>query len=162
MSELELTRAGDDRRTYVLEGVGSLRLEGWSGRRAVIEAGGRRLEAARAGFWQRRIEATDSAGTVAATFAPRSVRRGGELDVGGRALALAPASTFRERYVLVEGERELASFDARSWGKRTVTVTLAEPGALEAWLVLFCAFVARSLADDASSSAGGASAAAIG
>ena len=34
MAELELTRAADDRRLYVLEGVGTLRLGGWFSRRA--------------------------------------------------------------------------------------------------------------------------------
>ena len=74
MTELELTRAPGDRRRYVLDGVGSLRLEGWSGRRATLDADGRTWLAARAGFWQRRIEATDTAGTVVATFMPRSLR----------------------------------------------------------------------------------------
>src|SRR6476646_2529648 len=39
--ELELTRDPRDRRRYVLEGVGSLRVEGFARRRATIEADGR-------------------------------------------------------------------------------------------------------------------------
>ena len=38
MPDLELTRDPDDRRRYLLDGVGSLRLEGWSRRRATLDA----------------------------------------------------------------------------------------------------------------------------
>jgi hypothetical protein len=61
---------------------------------------------------------------------------------------MRPASRWRERYALAEAERELAVFDARGWGRRPVEMTLhddaADPG-----LLLFAAFIARSLAADA-------------
>jgi hypothetical protein len=40
MAELELTRSPNDRRLYALEGVGTLRLEGWSSRKATAAADG--------------------------------------------------------------------------------------------------------------------------
>jgi hypothetical protein len=50
---------------------------------------------------------------------------------------------------------------ARGWGKRPVKITLDEPGLVEPGLLLFAAFVVRGLAEDASTAAGGASAAAV-
>ena len=38
MADVELTRSPDDRRLYVLAGVGTLRLEGWSSRNATAAA----------------------------------------------------------------------------------------------------------------------------
>src|SRR4051794_41733798 len=90
VTELELTRAPDDRRTYVLDGVGSLRLEGWVGRRATLDAGGRTWLVGRAGFWQRRGEGTHPPRGGGAPFAPRAVRRGGGAPVGGRAPGVGP------------------------------------------------------------------------
>jgi hypothetical protein len=85
---------------------------------------------------------------VVGEFAPRSLRRGGPVRWADRELALRPSSAWRERYALVDGERELALLDAKSWGKRPVRVT-ADDGAVEPGLLLFAAFVAGGLAEDA-------------
>jgi hypothetical protein len=74
-----------------------------------------------------------------------------------RELTLRPASGWRERYALAEGERELALFDCKGWGKRPVKVTILEPAGVEPGLLLFTAFVVRGLAEDAN--AAGAAAA---
>ena len=150
--DLELTRDPEDRRRYVLDGVGSLRLEGWGGRRATLDAAGRSWQAAPVGFWKRRVEATDAAGTPVADFEPRSFKRGGILRIGGRELRIAPASRWKERYALKDGERELAVLEAKSWGKRPIRVAVDDPAAVEPLLLLFAAFVARKLADDAAAS----------
>ncbi|HYP46996.1 MAG TPA: hypothetical protein VEQ61_00010 [Thermoleophilaceae bacterium] len=154
MADLELTRAPGDRRLYVLEGVGALRLEGFFGRSASAEAGGRTWRIARSGLWRRQIEATDSEGTAIGEFLPRAVRRGGPLKWSGRQLALRPASLWRERYALTDGERELAVFDGKSWGRRPVKVTVEDTGAIEPGLLLFAAFVVRGLAEDAEAAGG--------
>src|SRR4051812_13449633 len=143
MIELELTRTREDRRRYVLEGVGTLRLEGLLSRNATFEAGSEYWHPARRGFWQRIMQATDALGTVVGEFLPRDLRRGGKLYWAGRELTLRPASSWRERYALVEGERELVLIDGKSWGRRPVKVTLADPGAIEPGLLLFAAFIAR-------------------
>jgi hypothetical protein len=148
--ELRLTRSQDDRRVYVLEGVGTLRLEGFSSRRATAEGGGRHWRFAGRGFLQRVIEATDEAGAVVGEFEPRSLHRGGALRWDGRELALRAASSWRERYALADGERELAVFEGKGWGKRPVTVMPVEDAAPEPGLLLFAAFVVRGLAEDAS------------
>jgi hypothetical protein len=156
MADLELTRTPGDRRVYALEGVGTLRLEGWGSRRATAETGEDWWRIARRGFWQRIIDATDSAGAVAGEFEPRLVRRGGTLRWGDRELELRPASLWRERYALAEGERELVLLDGKGWGRRPVKVTVEDPGAIEPGLLLFAAFVVRGLAEDASAAAGAA------
>src|SRR3954447_17348835 len=68
--DLELVRDPQDRRRYVLEGVGSLRVEGFARRRATIEADGRTWQAAPIGFWKRSMIATDAAGETVAEFEP--------------------------------------------------------------------------------------------
>ncbi len=85
------------------------------------------------------------------------MRRGGALRWGGRELALRPASRWRERYALVDGERELVLLDGKGWGKRPVTVTVDDPGAVELGLLLFAAFGVRGLAEDTNAAAASAS-----
>jgi hypothetical protein len=160
MAELELTRSRDDRRLYEIVGVGTLRFEGLFSRRATAEAGAAAWSFARRGVWQTTIEAFDVTGAVVGSFAARSVRRGGSLRWGDRDFELRPASMWTERYALGDHERELAVLDARSWGKRPVMITVDEPSLVEAGLLLFAAFAVRQLAEDASATAGGASAAA--
>ena len=163
MADLELERASGDRRLYVLDGVGSLRVAGLLSRAATAEADGRRWRFARVGFWQRGLEATDEVGEVVGEFEPRTIRRGGTVHWGGRELTLRPASSWRERYALAEGERELATFDGKGWGKRPVAVSVDELEALDPGLLLFATFIVRGLAEDAgSAAAGGATTAATG
>jgi hypothetical protein len=73
-----------------------------------------------------------------------------------RALELRPASRWRERYALAEGDQELALLDGKSWGKRPVAVSVEDP-TLEPGLLLFTAFVVRGLAEDADAAAATAS-----
>lgn len=157
--DLELTRTRGERRLYALEGVGTLRLQGLFARAATAEAEGTRWQIARRGLLGRRIEAIDETGSAVGEFEPRSLRRGGTLRWAGRELALGPASRWRERYALADGDRELALLDGKGWGRRPVKVTLDGPGAVEPGLLLFAAFVVRGLAEDAGAAAAGVSAA---
>jgi hypothetical protein len=153
VADLELVRDPDDRRRYVLEGVGSLRLEGFGGRRATIDAAGRSWQAAPVGFWKQRVEATDAAGAPAAAFEPHRLRRGGVLRVGPRELQIAPASRWKDRYALQDGERDLAVVEAKGWGKRPVRVTIDDPAAVEPMVLLLVVFLARRMAEDSSAAA---------
>ncbi len=161
MADLELTRSPDDRRLYVLNGVGTLRLHGVFSRSATAEADGETRQFRRRGFWQRAIEARDATGAVVGEFEPNSLRRGGRLRFDDRELTLRPASSWRERYALADGELELALLDGKSWGNRPVKITVDEPSALEPGLLLFAAFVVRSLAEDADTAAGAGATAAV-
>jgi hypothetical protein len=163
MAELELKRTPDDRRLYDLEGVGTLRLEGWRGPRATADTGVRSWLFARRGLWRRAIDATDAFGAMAGSFEHRRRRRGGALRWGDNDLALRPASLWRDRYALVDGDRELAVLDGKDWGKRPVRVTVENLEEIDPGLLLFAAFVVRGLAQDAgSAAAAGASARAVG
>lgn len=154
MTELELTRTPGDRRLYVLQGVGTVRLEGLFSRKATAEADGRSWHFTRRGFWQRAMQAADAKGAEVGEFVPRALRRGGTLRWAGRELTLRPASSWRERYALADDERELAVIHGKGWGRRPVEVTVAEPEAVEPGLLLFAAFVVRGLAEDAGGAAG--------
>jgi hypothetical protein len=148
-AELELVRDPDDRRRYVLAGVGAIRFPSAWSTRAEAELGGRRLSFAGRGIFRQAVEATDEVGTVVGRFDPRALRRGGTLVWHGRELFLQPASAFRERYALVDDGRELALLDARSWGKRPVRVTVPDGADIAPDLLLFAVFVARKQASDA-------------
>ena len=157
MNELELKRTPQNRRLYALDGVGTLRSEGLFSSAWSAEADGSNWGLKRHGFWSRRVQAVDAAGLVVGEFEPNAVRRGGKLRWNGRELTLRAASTWRERYALADGDRELAVLDGKGWGSRPVKVTVAvEPDAVEPGLLLFAAFVVRGLARDADGSAGGA------
>ncbi len=154
MADLELTRTPGDRRLYSLEGVGTLRLQGFASRTATAEAGGTTWRIARHGFWQRLIEASDEAGTAVGEFEPRSLRRGGTLRWAGHEFVLRPASSWRERYALADVDHEIAVLDGKGWGRRPVMVTVDDSESVEPGLLLFAAFVVRGLAEDAGGAAG--------
>jgi hypothetical protein len=154
MADIELKRTLVDRRLYLLDGVGTLRLEGFFSRSATVEANGDTWRVGRRGFWQRLIEASDAKGAAVGEFEPNTLRRGGRLRWDGRELTLRPASAWRQRYALADGNRELAILDGKSWGRRPVKITVDDLGAIEPGLLLFAAFVVRGLAEDADTAAG--------
>jgi hypothetical protein len=154
MAELELKRVPDDRHCYAVEGVGTLRLDGIWSRSATAEAGQRSWRVSRVGFRKRAVEATDAAGVLVGEFKAAGKRRGGSLRWGEDELALRPASAWRERFALADGERELAVLDGKGWGKRPVTLTVADPDAVDPGLLLFATFVVRGLAEDAAAASG--------
>jgi len=67
---------------------------------------------------------------------------------GGR-----PASRWRERYALADGDLELAVFDGRGWARRPLKATLEDQAAVDPGLLLFAAFIVRGLAEDAAAGA---------
>ena len=157
MADLELKRAPDDRRLYALDGVGTVRVEGWRSPRATAETGSRSWHFTRHGFWRRSVEATDAFGGMAGAFEPHARRRagrgarGGALQWGGRDFMLRPASAWRERIALVEGDHELVVLDGQGWGRQPVRVTAEDPAEFDPGLLLFCAFVVQGLAEDSGS-----------
>jgi hypothetical protein len=159
MADLALSRTQEDRRRYALEGVGTLRLEGWGSPRATAETGVRSWHFARRGLWRRAIDATDAFGALVGTFEQRRGRRGGTLRWNESELALRPATLWRERYALAEGERELAVLDGKGWGKRPVKVTIEDLAEVDPGLLLFAVFVVRGLAEDAGNAAAAAASA---
>jgi hypothetical protein len=155
MVELELIRSAGDRRLYELAGIGTIRMPSLFARGPAIATGRTSWRFERR-FWSRGATATDDGGAMCGEFEPRTLRRGGTLRWNDRELALRPASSFRERYALADGDREVALFDGKSWGKRPVKVTLEEDS-LDPGLVLFAAWIVRGLAEDAGTAAAVAS-----
>ena len=151
MVDLELTRTPHDRHLYALEGVGTLRLDGLVSARATAEAGANRWSIARHGFW-RKLQATDAAGSVVGAFDRRLIG-GSVLHWQDRRYTLRRASLWRERYALADGDAELALLDGKGWGKRPVRITVDRPSALDPGLILFAAFVVRTLAGESSAAA---------
>jgi hypothetical protein len=160
MTHLELTRSSSDRRLYRLGGRGTLYLEGFFRSRATATAGAATWHMYNTGLLVRAIEATDASGTVIGRFEPKVVRRGGRLAWAGRHLTLEPSSLWRERYALAEHGVDLALFDGKSWGKTPVRLSVIGEGAADVGLLLFAAFVVRTLAGSASSTTASTSAAA--
>ncbi len=160
MPELELTRSREDRKLYVLDGVGTLRLRGWTSRTATAEAAGRSWEIERRGIFTSVFEATDASGTTVGAFRGRTLRRGGTLQWGARELELRAASAWRSATRWLTANASWRSSTARAGSKRPVAVIVDDVSAIDPGLVLFAAFVVRGLAEDASSAAGGASVAA--
>jgi hypothetical protein len=156
MVELELIRSAGDRRLYELAGIGTIRMPSLFARGPAIATAGRTSWRFERRFWSRGATATDDGGAMCGEFEPRTLRRGGTLRWNDRELALRPASSFRERYALADGNREVALFDGKSWGKRPVKVTLEEDS-LDPGLVLFAAWIVRGLAEDAGTAAAVAS-----
>jgi hypothetical protein len=159
MVELELTRSAGDRRLYELGDLGTLRFQGLFAGRALAETDGSRWQIGRTGFWRRGIHAVDASGGVVGEFDPHSFRRGGRVRWRGRELALRPASRWRERYALVDGDRELAVLDVKGWGRTPVRIGVDDAGAIEPGLLLFAAFVVRALAEDDTAAAAAAASA---
>ena len=94
---------------------------------------------------------------------PRTVHRGGTLRWSDREFTLRPASSWRERYALADGDRGAAVLDGKGWGRRPVKVIVDDLGAVEPGLLLFAAFIVRGRAEDAHGASGaGASTASMG
>ena len=123
-------------------------------RSAIVQAGERSWRVARRGLFGRDADAAAADGTPAATFEANALRRGGTVRWHGDELVLRAASAWRERYALVDGERELALFESKGWGRRPVRISVDDEAALDPGLLLFAAFVVRGLAEDASAAAG--------
>ena len=149
-ADYELTRSPGDRRLYRLDGIGTLRLNGIAVRTATAESASRRWRIESRGFWRRFIQATDEAGVLVGEFEQRrGARRGGALRWGDRTFTVRPASAWRERYALADGDRELAILDGKGWGRRPVRATVDQAALDEPGLILFATFIVHALATDA-------------
>jgi hypothetical protein len=142
---VQLTAIPGARRLYALECVGTLRLSGWAGRRAIAEGGGRAWQFQYRGMSQPVVQAADAAGTVVGEYRGRVLHPGGVLEWAGRTLALRPDSLWRDRYVLLEDDRRLATIEGRSWGKRPVNIRVDGAADVGPGLLLFAVYVVGAL-----------------
>jgi hypothetical protein len=166
MPELELIRTRDDRKLYVLPGVGNLRVGGWLSRKVEASTGGEAYIFDKRGLFGSVFTAAEAdGGAPVAEFRPRSIRRGGRVVWRDAEWELRPAAMLTERYALARPgqDRELATVEGHGWGKRPVTITTDDATAIDPGLLLFVVYAVRILAEDVNSAGGaGASTAAIG
>jgi hypothetical protein len=156
MVELELIRSPGSRRLYTIEGVGTLRFRGFLLWRASAEASGASWSFRRGGIVRIAIRASGATGVLVGEFAPRALTRGGPLRWEGRELELLPVSKGKQRYALRDQGQDLAVLDAKSFGKRPVRIAVERPDVVDPGLLLFVAFAARQMTDDANASAAAA------
>jgi hypothetical protein len=71
----------------------------------------------------------------------------------GRSPHLRPASNWRQRLALNDAGRDIVTVDARTAGRRPVTMTVLEPQLTDAGLLLFTAVVAAWHASHVASAA---------
>jgi hypothetical protein len=143
---VQLTPIPGRRRLYALECVGTVRLRGWTSRAATAEGGGRVWRFTYRGIRQPVVEATDEDGAVVGEYRGRTLHPGGALEWCGRLLCLRPDSLWRDRYVLTEGDRRLATIEGRAWGRRPVNVRVDGAADIGPGLLLFALFVVGMLA----------------
>jgi hypothetical protein len=160
MNELELLRSPSDRRTYVLGSLGSLRLNGLFMRSATAETKLESFSIAKTRWATASVVARNPLGEIGA-FHGRTLRGGGSLMWLENEYALRHEGLLGETYALTRGEHRLALVTARGWWgwgvKRPVTLQVADTS--DAALLLFVAFVVRTLANQRSSDAAAATAA---
>jgi hypothetical protein len=142
---VKLTPIPGARRVYALECVGTLRLAGWAARTATAEGGGRAWRFTYRGRRQPLIEAADSGGAVIGEYRGHPGQLEGVLRWCGRELALRPDSLWRDRYVLAEDDRRLATIEGRRWGKRPVNIRVDGAADIGPGLLLFAVFVVATL-----------------
>jgi hypothetical protein len=142
---VQLTPIPGARRLYALECVGTLRLSGWAGRRATAEGGGRAWQFTYRGMSKPVVRAIDVAGTVVGEYRGRALHPGGVLQWGGREPALQPDSRWRDRYVLLEDDRRLATIEGRAWSRRPVNIRVDGAADVGPGLLLFAVYVVGAL-----------------
>jgi hypothetical protein len=152
---MQLTQTPLERRLYVFEGVGTLRLTGWMLNGATAEARGLSWQISSRGIRQRVIQASDATGAVVGRFNGRTLHGGQALRWSTRELVLRPESVWRERYVLVDESRRVATIERKGWDARAVDMTVDDAAAAEPELLLFAAFVVGTLAQHAQPARGG-------
>lgn len=149
VSELELTEDPADKRRWTLDGVGELH---WA--KGMFKNGEASLTAGPTTWTLKRsslsakAEALDATGSEAARFEPKGAfSRGGEIITPRGTWALRPASRWKNRYALADGDTELATVETDGWAHRRVTVELADE-TVPAELLLLACWLVRGFAEE--------------
>jgi hypothetical protein len=143
---VRLTPSPGDHRLYVVKGIGTLRVTGWTWREATAEAGGRSWQITRHGIWPPVIQAADVAGDIVGEFSGHRLHHGAALRWSSRELALRIDRLRQDRYVLVDDDRRLATIDGVGSNKRPLNVAIDATADIDPEVVLFAIYVVRTLA----------------
>src|SRR4051794_8372544 len=160
MKEIELVRSSPDRRLYTLGDLGSLRLNGLFMRSATAETDLGSFSVTKTRWTSASVVARDPLGEIGA-FHARTLGGGGSLTWIEETYALRHQQPFGETYALLNGDRRLALVTARGWwgwGVKT-PLTMQVWDMSDAPLLLFVAFVVRTLANQRNSDAAATTAA---
>ena len=150
MTSMELVRDPADPRHWVLDGVGTLLRTDRMSRAATAEAGGRTWKIVRHGWIRTGFRSTDATGAVVGERSPKDAEA---LRWSDRSLVLRRDGRERGGYVLLDGDRALATMTPKREGKRPLNVSVDDP-TLDPGLLLFMAFIVQAYADDASFNTG--------
>jgi hypothetical protein len=154
MNTIELLKSPSDRRRYTLGDLGSLRLNGLFMRSATAETDGNSFTVERTRWTTASVVARGPLAEIGA-FHARTLRGGGRLTWLEEEYALRHEQPLGETYALVHNDRPLALATARGWWgwgvKRPLTMQVSDVS--DASLLLFLAFVVRTLANQRSSDA---------
>jgi hypothetical protein len=151
MAELRLRRDPGDRKRYVLDGVGEMRVGKWYERGATLLADSGESWEMKPATWTSSVTATDSSGAEAATYEPRGAfKRGGEIQLPARGerYDLKPSSSWRNRYGLWTGDAELAAVETTGWSGQEVAVGVSEGASVDPLLLLMACFLVRRFGED--------------
>jgi hypothetical protein len=116
---------------------------------ALAEAGGRSWQITRHGIWPPVIQAADVAGEVVGEFSGRGLHHGTALRWSHRELTLRIDRLQQDRYILVDGDRKLATIDGAGSDKRPLNVAIDDTADIDPGLLLFAIYVVRTLAREA-------------
>jgi hypothetical protein len=143
---VRLTPSPGDHRLYVVKGIGTLRVTGWTWREATAEAGGRSWQITRQGLWPPVIQAADVAGEVVGEFSGGWLHHDAALRWSDRELALRIDGLRQDCYILVDDDRRLATIDGVGFYKRPLNVAIDDTADIDPGLLLFAIYVVRTLA----------------
>jgi hypothetical protein len=146
---VRLARARCCSHEYALEGVGMVCVTGRSSRAATVQARGLTWQITRCGVLQPVLQAADATGAIVGTFKGRALRRGGPLEWSDHELSLQAEGRWPPRYVLLSGDRRLATIEGRRWDGEPVDIVVDEQANIAPELLLFAAFVVGTLAPSA-------------
>jgi hypothetical protein len=150
MARLALTRSPEDRKLYVLPGVGELRVARWPGKAVEATAGGRTYTFAPRGQEHRVPTATDAFGAeVGHQHGSWSlIWRSAKWDLDFMP-DISGSYALRRR----GEEREVAYLALTGWGKRPVPIVLDDDARLDPGLVLFAMYLMNRFAEEVNRSA---------
>jgi hypothetical protein len=151
MHELRLRRDRDDRKRYVLEGVGEMRVGEWYERGATLSATSGESWRVKPANWTSSVTATASSGARVASYEPRGAfKRGGEIELAesGERYDLKPSSSWRNRYALWSADEELAAVETTGWSGQEVAVAVREEAQVNPLLLLMACFLVRRFGED--------------
>ena len=143
---VRLTPSPGDHRLYLVKGIGTLRVTGWTWREATAEAGGRSWQITRHGICPPVIQAADVAGDIVGEFSGRWLHHGAALRWSNGELGLRIDRIRQDRYILMDDDRKLATIDGVGSNKRPLNITINDTADIDPGSLLFAIYVVRTLA----------------